>query len=83
MWHRFGVRYNTVLPGFIETPTTDSIPEEVKEQVCDQYATTGRGLLGQGDICLLVFFLQRKVFVTFAIVAKFATFSRAFFAVSL
>ena len=57
MWHRFGVRYNTVLPGFIETPTTDSIPEEVKEQVCDQYATTGRGLLGQGDICLLVFFL--------------------------
>ena len=36
---------------------TDSIPEEVKEQVCDQYATTGRRLLGQGDICLLVFFL--------------------------
>ena len=56
MWHRFGVRYNTVLPGFIETPTTDSIPEEVKEQVYDQYATTGRRLLGQIDICLLVFF---------------------------
>ena len=41
---------------------TDSIPEEVKEQVCDQYVITGRRLLGQGDINLFtcLFFCNEK-----------------------
>lgn len=28
--YRFGVRVNTVLPGFIETPMTEVVPDNVK-----------------------------------------------------
>lgn len=28
--YRFGVRVNTVLPGFIETPMTETVPDNVK-----------------------------------------------------
>ena len=34
---RFGVRCNTVLPGFIETPMTEAVPEKVIEKVCDHW----------------------------------------------
>lgn len=27
---KFGIRVNTVLPGFIETPMTDAVPEKLK-----------------------------------------------------
>lgn len=29
--HRFGVRVNTVLPGFIETPMIESVPDNVRQ----------------------------------------------------
>lgn len=28
---RFGIRVNTVLPGFINTPMTETVPDKVKE----------------------------------------------------
>lgn len=29
---KFGIRVNTVLPGFIETPMTDTVPEKLKSK---------------------------------------------------
>lgn len=31
--YRFGIRVNTVLPGFIQTPMTDVVPEKVKQMM--------------------------------------------------
>merc|ERR1711935_680045 len=33
---RFGIRVNVILPGFIETPMTDVIPEKIKSQFISQ-----------------------------------------------
>lgn len=30
-YYRFGIRVNTVLPGFIETPMTKTVPDNVKQ----------------------------------------------------
>lgn len=31
VYYRFGIRVNTVLPGFIETPMTKTVPDNVKQ----------------------------------------------------
>lgn len=35
---KFGIRVNTVIPGFINTPMTQSVPEKVKEMILKQIA---------------------------------------------
>lgn len=30
-YYRFGIRVNTVLPGFIQTPMTETVPDNVKQ----------------------------------------------------
>ena len=35
---RFGVRCNAVLPGFIQTPMTDAVPEKVLEKASYELA---------------------------------------------
>lgn len=43
LFYRFGIRCNAVLPGFIQTPMTDAVPDKVLEKVivythlCQQY----------------------------------------------
>lgn len=35
---KFGIRVNTVIPGFINTPMTEAVPEKVKELIIKQIA---------------------------------------------
>jgi 17beta-estradiol 17-dehydrogenase / 3alpha(17beta)-hydroxysteroid dehydrogenase (NAD+) / 3-oxoacyl-[acyl-carrier protein] reductase alpha subunit len=35
---KFGIRVNTVIPGFIHTPMTEKVPEKVKELIVHQIA---------------------------------------------
>lgn len=35
---KFGIRVNTVIPGFINTPMTQTVPEKVKEMIVKQIA---------------------------------------------
>lgn len=51
-----GVRVNAVAPGFIETPMTDSIPDEMKEKIRSQIAlgTFGSAEAVASAVCQLV-----------------------------
>ena len=43
---RLGIRVNAVLPGFIQTPMTDKIPEKIKEKL---FASIALGRMGTAD----------------------------------
>jgi len=65
---RFGVRVNAIAPGFIETPMTEKVPEEVKIMV---KKLTALGRFGKPEeVANLVYFLasEEALFITGAII---------------
>ncbi|CAF0730931.1 unnamed protein product [Didymodactylos carnosus] len=55
---KFGIRCNTILPGFIQTPMTDKIPEKIRERV---KTTIGMQRFGQPEeIASVCLFLASK-----------------------
>lgn len=59
-----GVRVNAIAPGYIDTPMTQSLPDEVKKAIVD--ATPLRGIGQPGDVAAAVLFLASPL-------AKFIT----------
>lgn len=46
---RYGIRCNTVVPGFIRSPMTDKVPRKVLDKVCDG-GTGPRRETGEGGV---------------------------------
>jgi 17beta-estradiol 17-dehydrogenase / 3alpha(17beta)-hydroxysteroid dehydrogenase (NAD+) / 3-oxoacyl-[acyl-carrier protein] reductase alpha subunit len=52
---RIGIRVNAVLPGFIETPMTDKIPEKIKEKLVSSIAMGRMGTVDDiAQVCLFL-----------------------------